>query len=228
MKTTTYPIGAGRPLRIPAQYSDSHPTVADQPPQAATPGSPARTDPSGPQRHPDPNRTEIGPGHGADRPAAAATSPKTPTRPTGTGRPPLRRGTRAAEWVELPAVLTRFLRIAAGVELLAGIWLLLVAADRLACGLKVCEVATLDGHQQITGLVAVIAGLTLSAAATCTGGLTRAPRWCAVVAVLVAAVGGIAVVGVLLVGAVVLSLLALMTGVALAVLIGTVPGHLTR
>jgi drug/metabolite transporter (DMT)-like permease len=114
------------------------------------------------------------------------------------------------------------------VDLTGGIYLLLVTLDKVPCSTRMCEVATLDGRHQTAAVVALAAALLLSAAAVFTEGLSRAGTLGTTLLVLVAVLGLFAVIGVVLMAALVLSVLALTLGAVVGIMVGAIRGDLTR
>ncbi|GAB6900615.1 hypothetical protein JCM9957A_37050 [Kineosporia succinea] len=192
-------------MRIPFQYNESHP----QPPTGAT-GAPVK----------------------ATRPPANETPPSEPetrssentTRPAGKER----RTPEPPERPPLDVYLTRFLRGTAVLDLAAGTWLRLVDTGRAPCGTRLCEVATLNGHEHVAGLVALIAAAVLILALPLTAGLTRASIVTATALGGVAVIGLGAVTGVVMVAVLLLSVVVVTLAAVLGVMMGAIRGELTR
>lgn len=219
MTTTTDPVEAVASIRIPAQHNVSRPD-SEAPPVAAAGLTGSATGP-------DSSGAVAGATETAPRPHGGSPGPSR-VRDRGAPRlPESGRGPADRSGPRLPGRLTAFLRLAALVDLVAGVLLLLVRR-RLSCDLRVCEMATLGGHPLLAGMLALAAAAVLAVAFALTEGLTRVGRREAGALTAVAVVGLAAALGLVLVSALVASLVALAAGVVIAVMIGMVPGHLTR
>lgn len=128
----------------------------------------------------------------------------------------------------LSRYLVRFLRAVLGLDLAVGTWLLLVAAGRMPCSTRLCEVATLNGRHETAGLIALTAAALLAGAAPFTAGLSRAGSVATGVLVGIALIGLAAVIGVVLSAALILSVVGLVLGAVVTVMVGAVRGDLTR
>ncbi len=200
-------IGAGLHAQIMTTTTDIHSS-------AARPGQP--TFPS--QRPVPTRRSEPEP---EPAPAAAPVEPD-PPEPAPATRP------EPNVPLPLPRYQTSFLRWVAGIDAVAGAWLMLAAADRVPCSTRLCEVATLNGQEQTAGLTALLVAAVLTGAALFTGGLRRARPVTARLLLGVAGIGSVAATGVVLAGAVVVSLVGFVPVLLVSGLAGAVRGRLTE
>ncbi|GLY31341.1 hypothetical protein [Kineosporia sp. NBRC 101731] len=152
------------------------------------------------------------------------TTPSEPARPPRKVLPDQGAGRRPP----FPPYLTRLLRGTALLDLATGVLMVGVQTGRVPGTSRVCEVATLGGHPQVVGLVAVLVAVALGVAALFTAGLTRAGSAATVGLVATAVLGLAAAAGVILVAALVLSIAGLTSGIVLSIMMGAVRGELTR